>query len=90
MHQHYLFHSKWLLCIKNILYESDKEQVWSNQEAPLNMSKTVKLKLIERYKSSWKELVFQSPKCLKFLSILLDLKYFGVLPDDLVLAFFSF
>ena len=29
MHQQDLFHSKWLLSIKNILHESDKEQVCS-------------------------------------------------------------
>ena len=54
MHQQDLLHSKWLLSIKNISHECDKEQVWSNQKAPLNNSKIVKLKLIEMYKSTWK------------------------------------
>ena len=91
MHQHDLFHSKWRLSIRNILYESDKEQVWSNQEDPLNISKTVKLKLTERYKNSWKESVFTSPKCLNYRIFKYTFgleKYFGVLPDDLALAFF--
>ena len=93
IHQQDLFHSKWLLSIKNILHECDKEQVWSNQEAPLNISKIVKLKLIEMYKSSWKESVFQSPKCLNYRIFKYNFgheKYFVVLPDDLALAFFHF
>ena len=79
------------MSIKNILHESDKKQVWSNQEAPLNISKL--LKLIERYKILWKESVFQSPKCLNYRIFKYNFgfeKYLGVLPDDLALAFFHF
>ena len=91
MHQHGLFHSKWLLSFKNILHESDKEQVWSIQEAALNISKIVKLKLTEIYKRSWKESVFKSPKCLNYRIFKYTFgleKYFGVLLDDFALAFF--
>lgn len=93
MHQKDLFHSKWLLSIKNILHDCDKEQLWLNQEAPLNISKIVKLKLIEIYELSWKESVYQSPKCLNYRIFKKNFgleKYFGVLPDDLALAFFHF
>lgn len=93
MHQRDLFHSKWLLSIKNILHDCDKGLCWLNQEAPLNISKVVKLKLIEIYKCSWKESVFQSPKCLNYRIFKYNFgleKYFGLLPDDLALAFFHF
>ena len=67
MHNRDLFHSKWLMYIKDILNDSGLEHYWLNQtNVPLHISKSVKLKLTESHSLSWKEEVFESPKCLNY------------------------
>ena len=53
----------------------------------------MKSKLIEIYSISWKESVFDSPKCLNYRIFKQDLKlenYFNILPDDLAKSFCHF
>ena len=70
------------------------EHFWLNQtEVPLNVAKSVKSKLIEMYSISWKESVFDSPKCLNYRIFKQDLKlenYFNILPDVLAKSFCHF
>ena len=40
--------------------------MWLSQVVPLNISKIIKLKLIENYKQIWKGSIFDSPKCLNY------------------------
>ena len=48
MHNRDLFHSKWLMYIKDILNDSGLEHYWLNQtNVPLHISKSIKLKLTE-------------------------------------------
>ena len=65
MHQRDLFHSKWLLSIKDCLISSGHDIVWNSQDAvpvPQNiLGKMFKLKLIENYSEVWKEWVFIPP-----------------------------
>ncbi|MEW8548676.1 MAG: hypothetical protein AB2693_34680, partial [Candidatus Thiodiazotropha sp.] len=90
MHQGGFFHSKWLLSIKNSLTSNGYDTVWQSQEnVPLNISKSVKLKLIEKYKHEWSELVFTTSKCLNYRIFKAELvfeQYFHLLPDDLASA----
>ena len=66
----------------------------SNQsEVHFNISKSVKSEVIEMYRLSWKESVFDSPKCLNYRIFKQDLKlenYFNILPDDLAKSFCHF
>ena len=66
MHHRDFFHSKWLLSIKNVLHECDKEQVWLNQEASNSISKVPTLKFVENYKQAWKVSFFENPEMFKF------------------------
>ena len=66
LHEKDIFHSKWLLSIRNTLHESDKDLTWLSQVAPVNIAKIVKTKLIENYKEVWKVSVYESPKCLNY------------------------
>ena len=53
MHKRGLFHSKLLMTVKNTLYDNGFEHIWdSHSNIPLNISKKIKLKLIEKYKES--------------------------------------
>ena len=60
LHETDIFHSKWLLSIRNTLHESDKDLTWLSQVAPVNIAKVVKTKLIENYKEVWKVSVFEN------------------------------
>lgn len=93
MHQQDFFHSKWLLSIKNVLHECDKEQIWLAQEASNSISKAVKQKLTENFKQTWKNSIFESPKCLNYRIFKQTFefeKYLDILPQDLALAYFRF
>ena len=51
---------------------------------------SVKLKLMELHRTSWKHSIFYSPKCLNYRIFKEDFtleKYFNILPDDLSKAF---
>ena len=74
LHTGDIFHSKWILSIRNTLLECDKDLMWLSQVAPLNIAKLVKTKLIENYKELWKVSVYESPKCLNYRFIR---KYFS-------------
>ena len=67
---------------------------WLNRaNVPINISKSVKLKLTEIHSLSWKTEVFDSPKCLNYRIFKQDFgfeNYFNVLPDDLSKAFCHF
>ena len=53
--------------IENTLNDSDLACHWFNlTNVPLHLSKTVELKLTELPSLSWKEAVFESPKCLNY------------------------
>ena len=61
IHERNLFHSKWLLTVEKCL------NVWQSQEnVPLNIAKSVKLKLMDNFKHEWLKLVFNSSKCLNY------------------------
>ena len=93
LHEKDIFHSKWLLSIRNTLHESDKDLTWLSQVAPVNIAKVVKTKLIENYKEVWKVSVYESPKCLNyriFKQAFHFENYFSILPSDLALPFFHF
>ena len=93
LHEKDFFHSKWLLSIKNIFHECDRVDVWLDQQAPFNIAKVIKLKLIENYKLLWKESVFNSPKCLNYRIFKKEFhyeNYFNILPIDLAIPFFHF
>ena len=96
MHQRDLFHSWWLLCIKECLISSGLNDMWNSQDTahvPQSIGKMVKLKLIENFKQVWRESVFNSAKCLNYRIFKTDLvfeQYFHLLPNDLAMAFLSF
>ena len=93
LHEKDIFHSKWLLSIRNTLHKSDKDLTWLSQVAHVNIAKVVKTKLIENYKEVWKMSVFESPKCLNyriFKQAFHFENYFSILPSDLALPFFHF
>lgn len=84
-----------LLSIKNTLSDCDFEQLWLDQGAvPTTIAKKVKFKLIEKYKDSWWQLVYESSKCLNYHRIFKhELKlenYFNILPSDLSTALCHF
>ena len=55
------FHSKWITADKSILTDSWFEHLWINQDnIPMTISKKVKFNLIEKYKDSWKHLIFDA------------------------------
>ena len=80
--------------IKCILTESGHTHFWFNQaDVPSNISRFVKLKLIDLCSLSWRESVFESPKCLNYRIFKQDLKlenYFSILPNDLATSFCHF
>ena len=93
LHTGDMFHSKWILSIRNTLLECDKDLMWLSQVAPLNIAKLVKTKLIENYKEVWKVSVYESPKCLNYRIYKETLQfenYFNVLPPDLASPLFHF
>ena len=56
-----LFYSKWLAAVKSILTDSGFEQLCINQDnIPMAISKKGKFNLIEKYKASWKHLIFET------------------------------
>ena len=96
MHQRDLFHSRWLLCIKECLISSGLNDMWNSQDTshvPQSIGKMVKLKLIENFKQVWRESVFNSAKCLNYRIFKTDLvfeQYFHLLSNDLAMAFCHF
>ena len=94
IHDRGFFHSKWLTCVKNILTECGCNQLWLQQSnVPCSISKTIKAKLNDMFCGEWKDLVFNSSKCLNYRIFKQELKlepYFDILPDDLSTAFCHF
>ena len=69
LHQRDLFHSKWLLSVKDSLISSNHDMLWNSQDTvsvPKHIAQKVKLKLIEKFKHSWSNSVFTSAKCLNY------------------------
>ena len=65
IHKRGLFHSKWLMTVTNTLSDNGFEHIWdSHSNIPLNNSKEIKLKLIEKYKETWEEIIYVTPKCI--------------------------
>ena len=65
----------------------------NESEVHFNISKSVKSEVIEMYRLSWKESVFDSQKCLNYRFFKQDLKlenYFNILPEDLAKSFCQF
>ena len=96
MHQRDLFHSKWLLGVKDILISSGNDIFWNSQETvpvPQSIAQKVKSKLIEHFKRTWSDSVFTSAKCLNYRIFKTELdyeQYFHLLPYDLAMAFCHF
>ena len=95
LHQRDLFHSKWLLSVKDSLISSNHDMLWNSQDTvsvPKNIAQKVKLKLIEKFKHSWSNSVFTA-KCLNYRIFKTELvfeQYFDLLPRDLAIAFCHF
>lgn len=94
MHERDLFHSKWLMTVKDCLNFTGFHNIWQLQEnVPIGIAKLVKSKLIDNYKQEWLEAVFNSPKCLNyriFKSEIVLEQYFNLLPYDLASALCHF
>ena len=94
MHERDLLHSKWLLTVENCLNVTRFNNVWQSQEnIPLNIEKSVKLKLIDNFKHEWLEFVFNSSKCLNYRIFKTELnfeQYLNLLPYDLASALCHF
>ena len=90
MHERNLFPSKWLLIIENCLNVTGFSNVWQSQEnVPLNIAKSVKLKRMDNFKHEWLELVFNFSKCLNYRIFKTELvfeQYLNLLPYDLASA----
>ena len=59
----------------------------------MTISKKVKFNLIEKYKASWKHLIFETSKCLNYRSFKHELnleKYFNILLSDLAFTLCHF
>ena len=88
LHQRDFFHSKWLLSIKDSLVSSGYADLWNSQDTilvPQNLGQLVKSKLLESYKLTWKDSIFNTAKCLNYRMYKTDLnfeQYFNLLPDD--------
>ena len=93
MHERDWFHSKWLLTVENCINVTGFSNVWQSQEnVPLNIAKSVKLKLMDM-KDEWLELVFNSSKCLNYRIFKTELvfeQYLNLLPYDLASALCQF
>ena len=70
-----VYHSKWLLCIKDILNSCGYLELWNNQvvENNFNLAKKVKQCCMNDFVNKWKELIFNSSKCLYYRIIKLNL-----------------
>ena len=84
-----VYHSKWLLCIKDILFECGYDNCWTNQTVLSNMtlSKNVKMFLRDKFVMEWKSQIFDSPKCINYRIYKTDFgfeKYLSILPSDLL------
>ena len=94
MHERNLLHSKWLLTVENCLNVTGFSNVWQSQEnVPLNIAKSVKLKLMDNFKHEWLELVFSSSKCPNYRIFKTELvceQYLNLLPYDLASAIVQF
>lgn len=91
MHKRGLFHSKWLMSIKDTLSDNGFEHLWDNQSnIPLTISKKIKSKLIEKYKETWKELIFVTAKCPNYRIFKHELQLEKYLTSDLAIALCHF
>ncbi len=63
-----IYHSKWLLEIKNTLYECNYSMLWDNQMVSKsdNVSKNVKKCLSNSFIQNWQTNVMNSAKCLNY------------------------
>ena len=60
---------------------------------PFEYLKKIKRELIEKYKETWKEIIYVTPKCLNYRIFKHELqieKYLSILPSDLAIAFCCF
>ena len=83
-----VYHSKWLLCIKDILNSCGYLELWNNQvvESNFNLAKKVKQCRMDDFVNNWKELIFNSSKCLNYRTYKTEFgfeKYLVTLPYDL-------
>ena len=84
------------LSIKDSLVSSGYADLWNSQDTilvPQNLGQLVKSKLLESYKLTWKDSIFNTAKCLNYRMYKTDLnfeQYFNLLPDDLAMAFCHF
>ena len=84
-----VFHSKWLLSVKDTLNECGFANCWNEQSVLRNMSlaKNVKMFLHDKFVVDWKSQIFDSPKCINYRIYKSDFgfeKYLTVLPSDLM------
>ena len=60
---------------------------------PFEYLQKIKLKLIEKYKETWQEIIYVTPKCLNYRIFKHELqieKYLSILPSDLAIDFCHF
>ena len=95
LHKEDVFHSDWLLYIKDTLDKNGLLNYWNDQYAPKNvcLSKKVKNTCKDAFISEWKSSIFYSPKCINYRIFKKDFgleKYFSILPCDLVYCLSNF
>jgi hypothetical protein len=62
------YHSKWLLEIKNTLYECGLNVMWDDQRIAKSdyISKNVKKCLSDKFTQNWNNIIMNSAKCLNY------------------------
>ena len=90
-----IYHSKWLICVRDVLFECGFHNCWNEQAVSrnVNLSRNVKQFLFDKFVVEWKYQIFNSPKCINYRIYKSDFgieKYFTVLPPDLMYTLIRF
>lgn len=90
-----VYHSKWLNCIKDILFECGFHDAWNNQFVDMNcqISKNIKQHYHNFFVNKWKDEVYNSPKCLNYRIYKTEFgfeNYLTILPFDLRISLCKF
>ena len=95
LHEHNIFHSKWVISIKNILNDCGMSEFWLSQSVPrqLALSRLVKCRLMDQFKQNWCMNIFELPKALNYRIYKVSHNfenYLTCLPADLRRAYSHF
>ena len=95
LHKEGVFHSNWLLHVKDVLVSNGFLNHWNEQFIPNNICLSKKVKTLEKetFAAEWKLNVFNSSKCINYRIFKTDFcleKYFTILPCDLVYCLSKF